>query len=166
MSFIRHDKALNFMRKALFSARLFSKDPSTKVFCIMLDSVTHATLAESWNGFVKGWKGDTPETWSNRELKMRAPVRHAERNAIDFSARNGVKLEGSICIVTFMPCRECAASLAQIGVTGIVTMRPDYDHPRWGESFRDSKALIDDLEIPIYFLDPEEVLAYEFSIGQ
>lgn len=158
MEFIRKDKAILLMKKALNTASLFSKDPNRKVSCLMVRPGNLATLAESWNGFVAGWSGDTPENWASQEAKARAPVRHAERNAIDFSARNGVALEGAIAVVTYMPCRDCAASLAQVGISGIVTITPDFNHHRWGESFRDSLALIEDLKLPILFLKPEEVV--------
>lgn len=164
MEFIRRDKAVLQMKKALHTASLFSKDPNRKVACLMVKPGNFSVLAESWNGFVAGWSGDTAETWSSQEAKSRAPVRHAERNAIDFSARNGVALEGAIAIVTYMPCRDCAASLAQVGISGIVTITPDFNHHRWGESFRDSYNLIQDLKLPILFLDPEEVISLPSSI--
>lgn len=151
-------KAIQLMRKAHYTARLFSKDPRKKVACIFVSPKSFATLAESWNGFVRGWSGDTPETWANREATLRAPVRHAERNAIDFSARHGVALEGAICISTFMPCRECCASLAQVGVSAIITMRPNLAVTKWAESIQDSLSIIEDLKIPLMMLEPDEVV--------
>lgn len=164
MEFIRRDKAVLLMQKALHTASLFSKDPNRKVCCLMVKPGNLSTLAESWNGFVAGWSGDTPENWSSQEAKSRGPVRHAERNAIDFSARNGVALEGAIAIVTYMPCRDCAASMAQVGISGIVTIQPDFEHHRWGESFKDSLSLIQDLKIPILFLDPKELVSLPHTI--
>lgn len=49
---------------------------------------------------------------------------HAERNAIAFSARYGVALDGCEMHVTHMPCKACAMSIINAGVTRVV-----YKHP-------------------------------------
>jgi dCMP deaminase len=41
---------------------------------------------------------------------------HAERNAIAFSARHGVALEGTEMHVTHMPCLDCARSVINAGI--------------------------------------------------
>lgn len=52
-------------------------------------------------------------------------AQHAERNAIDFAARHGLSLEGSVLYVTHMPCEQCAGSLLNVGVIRVI-YREDY----------------------------------------
>ncbi|MCA1800000.1 MAG: hypothetical protein LC650_01735 [Actinobacteria bacterium] len=49
---------------------------------------------------------------------------HAERNAIAWAARNGVKLEGCEVHVTHMPCLACAMSLINAGVERVTYRNP------------------------------------------
>lgn len=32
-------------------------------------------------------------------------------------------------------CADCARALIQVSVKTVVTTRPDFEHPRWGEDF-------------------------------
>lgn len=50
---------------------------------------------------------------------------HAERNAIAWAARHGVRLDGSELHVTHQPCLPCAMSLINAGVVA-VHYREDY----------------------------------------
>jgi dCMP deaminase len=50
---------------------------------------------------------------------------HAERNAIAWAARHGVKLEGCEVHVTHMPCLPCAMALVNAGVQR-VTFQHEY----------------------------------------
>ena len=83
----------------------WSKDPSTKVGCVIADS-DHAQLSEGFNGFPRGIADD--ERLNQREIKYRLIV-HAEANAIAAAARNGHGLKGATAYVTFCPCPQCAA---------------------------------------------------------
>ncbi len=49
---------------------------------------------------------------------------HAERNAIAFAARHGVKLEGSTLYVTHMPCLACAMAIINAGVEAVYYRTP------------------------------------------
>lgn len=49
---------------------------------------------------------------------------HAERNAIAWAARNGVKLEGSEAHITHMPCLACAMAMINAGVDRVVYLEP------------------------------------------
>ena len=60
----------------------WSKDPSTKVGCVIADS-DHAQLSEGFNGFPRGIADDA--RLHEREVKYRLIV-HAEANAIAAAA--------------------------------------------------------------------------------
>ena len=96
----------------------WSKDPSTKVGCVIADS-DHAQLTEGFNGFPRGIADD--ERLQQREMKYRLIV-HAEANAIAAAARNGHGLKGATAYVTFCPCPQCAALLIQAGIIRVVTI--------------------------------------------
>jgi dCMP deaminase len=96
----------------------WSKDPSTKVGCVIADS-DHAQLSEGFNGFPRGIADD--DRLNQREVKYRLIV-HAEANAIAAAARNGHGLKGATAYVTFCPCPQCAALLIQAGIVRVVTI--------------------------------------------
>lgn len=50
---------------------------------------------------------------------------HAEQNAINYCARNGVATEGAELYVTHMPCLSCAMSIISAGIVA-VTYDLDY----------------------------------------
>jgi len=97
----------------------WSKDPSTKVGCVIADS-DHAQLSEGFNGFPRGIADD--DRLKQREIKLKLIV-HAEANAIAAAARNGHRLMGAIAYVTFCPCPQCAALLIQAGIAKVITVR-------------------------------------------
>ena len=115
-------------------ARLFSKDPKTKVACIIL-SRESVILSTGYNGMPRG----LPEVWEQPAKDLY--VVHAETNAVYNAARVGTSLTDSIAVVTLFPCLECAKALVQSGVRTVVTKEPDYSDPKWGEQFRLSKEL-------------------------
>jgi dCMP deaminase len=59
-----------------------SKDPSTKVGAVILDS-KRRIVSGGYNGFPRGVE-DSDERLNNRETKLRMTI-HAERNALSFA---------------------------------------------------------------------------------
>jgi len=51
-------------------------------------------------------------------------VEHAERNAIAFSAREGIRLGGSDAYCTHAPCADCARELLGTGITSLTYRVP------------------------------------------
>jgi len=98
----------------------WSKDPSTKVGCVVV-SAQHA-VAEGYNGFPRG-ADDNPILYRDRAQKYERIV-HAEANAVAFAARYGIELQGSRAYVTFPTCPICAGLLIQVGITSIVVRMP------------------------------------------
>lgn len=84
-------------------------------FCEFLvdDSGKYRTLkgltdSQLENCLSLGWKLITKEE-----------VVHSEANAILYSARNGIKTDGCMLVVTHSPCYECAKMIAQCGITEV-----------------------------------------------
>lgn len=125
-----------------------SKDPSTKVGCILVGE-DHEVLSTGFNGFPRGvretvvthvpnpgediaWKREVldRERWE-RPLKYEF-VEHAERNAIYNAARHGTRLYGCTAYLNYAPCpcADCTRALIQVGCLTIVG--PDIPFPGVG----------------------------------
>lgn len=90
-----------------------SKDPSTKVGCVVVDKDKHI-LATGYNGFPVGMR-DNAERYLDRSFKLRH-VCHAEANAICQSASTGSCFKNAFIFVTLQPCIECAKLIIQSGI--------------------------------------------------
>ena len=95
----------------------WSKDPSTKVGCIIVGE-DREIRSTGFNGFPRGIE-DTDERLNDREQKYPL-ICHAEENAIMHAARIGVSLKGCTAYVTWPPCNRCSRSLIQAGIKKIV----------------------------------------------
>lgn len=104
-----------------------SKDPSTKVGCVIVDD-RWRVVSVGYNGFPKGITDD--ERLNDREIKYQM-VLHAEQNAILFAERC---LKGcTIYTWPFQPCSICASTIIQAGIKRVVTV-PNTTG-RWEENF-------------------------------
>lgn len=138
-------KAARFMHLASTLATL-SKDQHKQVGCILLDPDTLFIKSSGYNGFPINIQDD-PERWQKENKSMY--VQHAEMNAICSAARHGTPLDKSLCIVTYHPCSTCAKALIQAGIKQIITLPPDYTHPRWGNEFERATNLFKEANIEI-----------------
>jgi len=96
-----------------------SKDPSTKVGAILLDSKRRFVSA-GYNGLPRGVE-DKPERLMDREVKYKM-IRHAEANAIAFAT---APLDGATLVVTHPCCAQCAGAAIQAGIAHVVWSKPD-----------------------------------------
>lgn len=110
----------------------WSKDPSTKVGCVLVDP-RRVVVGMGYNGFPRG-VGDHAERLLDRPVKY-AMVQHAEANAV---LNASATVRGATAYVTHPCCANCAGLLIQAGVDRVVTARPDAG---LAERFRDSFAL-------------------------
>lgn len=125
-----------------------SKDPSTKVGCVIVDD-DGTILATGWNGFPRGVLDDS-ERYNDREIKYKL-IAHAEQNAIAQAARVGAKLLGSTLIVTALyPCSSCAKSIIQAGVKRILAPR-QVDNPRWEDEQVFSELMFSEAGIEVEY---------------
>lgn len=111
--------------------RLWSKDPGTKVGCVLVNE--RRILSTGYNGFPHTISDDL-ERYIDREYKLSVTV-HAEKNAILNAAKNGTKVEGSTLYVTFPPCSQCASAVIQAGVAQVVCPDPASAPERWRSNF-------------------------------
>ena len=65
------------------------------------------------------WDGQTASTSPGCTV-----VEHAERNAIAFAAREGIRLGDSDAYCTHAPCADCARALLGTGIQSLVYMTP------------------------------------------
>tara|TARA_B100001113_G_C21106974_1_gene621343 strand:+ start:1435 stop:1902 length:468 start_codon:yes stop_codon:yes gene_type:complete len=117
----------------------WSKDPSTKVGCVVVGS-DREIRSTGFNGFPRGIE-DSMERLEDRELKYPL-ICHAEENAIMHAARIGISLKDCTAYVTWPPCTRCARSLIQAGVVEVV-YPGDIEIPdRWVEDFDRSHSMM------------------------
>ena len=134
-----------FMDQAQLVAT-WSKDTNRQNGAVIVND-DNIVISQGYNGFPIG---------CNDEIKSRyeQPMKyffteHAERNALYFAARNGVSLKGSRMYMTMFPCADCARGMIQCGITKIIAPTPDVDHPKWGEHFRVSMAMLEEANVEI-----------------
>lgn len=111
-----------------------SKDPSTKVGCVIVRA--DGTLASAGvNGFPRGI-ADTPERLNDRPVKYGLTI-HAELNALHFATEN---LTGARLYATFAPCESCALHIIQRGISEVYYPET-HDNSRWLDSQERALAL-------------------------
>ena len=124
----------------------WSKDPSTKVGCVVVGP-DREIRSTGFNGFPRGIQ-DSDERLTNRDLKYPL-ICHAEENARMHAARIGLALKGCTAYVTWPPCTRCARSLIQAGVSEIVIPSGLEIPDRWRDDFEMSMGLLREAEVTI-----------------
>lgn len=100
----------------------WSRDPSTKVGCVIVDS-EHRVVSLGFNGFPAGVK-DTPERYADRDLKYKMVV-HADANALLFA--QGRTTNCTMYTWPFPPCSRCAGLIIQSGIKEVIAPYPNTD---------------------------------------
>ena len=129
----------------------WSKDPSTKVGCVLVKG--KKVISVGYNGLPMGIE-DSIERLTDRELKYEMTV-HAEVNAVTTAALHGVSTSGCTAYVTFHPCSRCAAVLINAGISTVVVSAADVIPDRWLENFRLAAELLNEAGIGHEIIDPE-----------
>ena len=132
--------------------RLWSKDPGTKVGCVLVNE--RRILSTGYNGFPQTISDDL-DRYIDREYKLSVTV-HAEANAILNAAKNGTKVQGSTLYVTFPPCSQCASAIIQAGVAQIVCPDPASAPERWRSNFQAANNLFYEAGVKVlYYSDAD-----------
>ena len=130
----------------------WSKDPSTKVGCVVVGS-DREIRSTGFNGFPRGIE-DSSERLDDRNQKYPL-ICHAEENAIMHAARVGVSLKGCVAYVTWPPCTRCARSLIQAGVVEVV-FPENIDVPeRWVADFDMSMSMMKEAGLEVRSVSSE-----------
>ena len=124
----------------------WSKDPSTKVGCVVVGP-DREIRSTGFNGFPRGIQ-DSDDRLTNRDLKYPL-ICHAEEHAIMHAARIGLALKGCTAYVTWPPCTRCARSLIQAGVSEIVIPSGLEIPDRWRDDFEMSMGLLREAGVKI-----------------
>lgn len=147
-----HDEAKwhhRFLRLAAEIAE-FSKDPSTKVGCILVRD--RRIISTGYNGFPRGIS-DSFDRLLDRDKKYEMTV-HAEINAVTTAALHGVSTEGSTAYVTFQPCSRCAAVLINAGIREVYVTADTLIPDRWLDNMILAANLLKEAGILLETLDP------------
>lgn len=119
----------------------WSKDPSTKVGCVIVNEDGRTIISTGYNGFPRG-VDDEPERFVDRETRLKYTI-HAELNAI-INAKTS--LVGCILYVyPLFSCAECAKAIIQAGIGCVVSMPPREE--RWQSAYDMSKKMYDEAGI-------------------
>lgn len=106
-----------------------SKDPDRRVGAVLV-SADRRQVSFGYNGFPPEIP-DLPSLLADRDFK-REHMLHAERNCL---AQSPFPTPGCSLYVTRFPCFECAGRILGADVARIVAPAPDFNHPRWGQSW-------------------------------
>ena len=123
----------------------WSKDPSTKVGCVIVDQ-QNRVVSLGFNGFPRGVR-DIDLRYLDKDTKYLF-VAHAERNALDNAP---LSVEGCTLYSPLLPCNECAKSIIQKGIAKVVSYEPDFDRPqlRWDIT----KKMFQEAEVQLYLIN-------------
>ena len=117
----------------------WSKDPSSKIGAVIVDSNTKQIISQGYNGFPRG-------------IVDNLEVLNAEINAIFNALYNGSSVKGSTIYVHGLPvCSECAKAIIQTGIKHVV-----YDSKpkeQWKESSDFALKLFSEANISVTFVE-------------
>jgi dCMP deaminase len=126
----------HFLELAVKHANM-SKDPNTQCGAVIVDA-DRGPKCFGFNGLPRKVE-DTFDRLNNRDLKHKLVI-HAEINALDFAAKNGIAINGCTLyvvsitngVISSVPCIRCAVQLIQAGIKEIVGYDSDYV-PHWAD---------------------------------
>jgi dCMP deaminase len=128
----------------------WSKDPSTKVACILVKD--RRIISTGFNGFPRGISDDL-ETLLDRDKKYEITV-HAEVNAVTAAALHGVSTDGCTAYVTFTPCSRCASVLINAGIKEVYVINGRHIPQRWVDNFQLASKILYEAGVHFQALDP------------
>lgn len=117
-----------FLELAKFIAA-WSKDPSTKVGAVLVDS-KRRVIGIGYNGFSRGVNDDDGR-YADRAVKYEIVV-HAEVNALLNSAKS--LEDATLYVWPLFPCSRCAAQIIQSGVKRVVSLEKSDGNISWASS--------------------------------
>lgn len=142
----RHSKKLSeFLGDLEGLCNYLSKDPSPSA-TMFLEPGTFTVLTEGYSGMPSG--ADDSQTHRYSGAERECWVEDSLRNAIYNRARP--LLQGSIAVVTEIPCSACMRAIAAVGASQVVSYTPSEDYKsRWSDQVAMSRCLLEELGIPL-----------------
>jgi len=126
----------------------WSKDPSTKVGAVIVDS-QRRIVSTGYNGFPVGVM-DSYDRLTNRDNKYEMII-HAEANAILFAHQ---RMNGMTLYTTpFQPCSRCASLIIQSGISRVISYEIEESKNRWVDSFKLAKELFEEAGVELLLLE-------------
>lgn len=124
----------------------WSKDPSTKVGAVIVDS-DNTVISVGFNGLPRRIQ-DTEQRLTNRDVKLKIII-HAEINAIITAKRplNGT----TIYTYPFMSCSQCAGMIIQSGICRHISYKTNNE--RWKDSFDLALEMFDEARVIVNLLE-------------
>jgi dCMP deaminase len=126
----------------------WSKDTNRKVGAIIVDQ-NKVVLSMGYNGFPRN-VDDTIQERYEKPSKYYF-TEHAERNALYHATRIGVPLKNTTIYITDFPCADCARGIIQNGIVEIITLKPDFKHLKWGESWKAAAEMFHEAKVKITY---------------
>ena len=126
----------------------WSKDPSTKVGAVIVDS-DNTVISVGFNGLPRRIQ-DTDQRLNNRDIKLKMII-HAEINAIITAKRplNGA----TIYTYPFMSCSQCAGLIIQSGICRHISYKTNNE--RWKDSFYLALEMFDEARVIVNLLEEQ-----------
>jgi len=126
----------------------WSKDPSTKVGSVIVDS-DNTVISVGFNGLPRRIQ-DTDQRLNNRDIKLKMII-HAEINAIITAKRplNGT----TIYTYPFMSCSQCAGLIIQSGICRHISYKTNNE--RWKDSFDLALEMFDEARVIVNLLEEQ-----------
>lgn len=150
-------KFLKFIPTANMIAEL-SKDPSTKVGAIAMDS-DYNVRSVGYNGFPRGVLDDE-DLYADRPTKYQR-IAHAEMNVVAQAARTGATLNGCTLLLTALfPCSTCAKLLIQSGIKRVIAPKVDMQE-NWEAEWAISRRLFEECGVKVYVYNPLDLSEIE-----
>ncbi len=135
-------------------AKIKSCDKHTKLGAIILDT-NGKVLIESCNTIPQGL--EITDDRLERPIKYQY-IEHAERNACFYAAKHGIKLEGTILLMSCnpIPCTECARAVIQSGIKMIIGRDiENVASKKWDDSCNFALELLKEAGIIIVFINED-----------
>jgi dCMP deaminase len=124
----------------------WSKDPSTKVGSVIVDS-DNTVISVGFNSLPRRIQ-DTDQRLNNRDIKLKMII-HAEINAIITAKR---PLTGAtIYTYPFMSCSQCAGMIIQSGICRHISYKTNNE--RWKDSFDLALEMFDEARVIVNLLE-------------
>ena len=141
---------VEYFRKLAHTVKLKSKDESTQIGAVIVGK-DKEIVSTGYNSFPRGLKDYEAERQQRPEKYFW--FEHAERNAIANAAKKGISTNEGKIYCSYFPCSDCAISIIEAGIRKLYTTEPDFNHHKWGESWRISETMFKESGVDVEYID-------------